>query len=241
MPLKMELAEGEAVGADMRFEEPLYTLKNLGFYLDRPRRTILDWTGYRNVEPVVTRIQASERQHAEVPFVGLAEALVTHSFRLAGASMQYIRKALRALREETKLENAFASRRLYSHGAQILFDYAKGPEDEKELAEIVTKNRVFTDVVRDHLKLISYGDGDDLWPTKIVLPFTDDSLTDPVVEVDYKRAFGQPLFVRGGARVDDVLDRFTAGDELTHVCKDFGVPEDDVLDILRVVARRRTS
>lgn len=224
---------------DIRFAEPLYTLRDIGFYLDRPRRTILDWSGYQAVTPVVTRIPISAPRHAEVPFVGLAEALVTHSFRRAGASMQYVRKALTALRKETGLEHAFASRRLYSHGAAILFDYAEGPEDEKDLAEIVTKNRVFTDIVRDHLKLISYAD--DEWPTRIVLPFTEDSSERPVVEVDYTRAFGQPLFVRGGARVQDVLDRFTAGDPLDSVAEDFGVPEGDVLDILRAVARRRPA
>ncbi|MGD0715443.1 MAG: DUF433 domain-containing protein [Gaiellaceae bacterium] len=52
--------------------------------------------------------------------------------------------------------------------------------------------------------------------------------------LDPTRSFGQPIFIRGAARVENVVDRWRAGDPLVEVAEDFGVPTEDVEDILRV-------
>lgn len=52
--------------------------------------------------------------------------------------------------------------------------------------------------------------------------------------VDPLRGFGQPVFERGGARVEDVLGLFRAGEPLDVVSAEFGVPESDLQDALRV-------
>ena len=54
-----------------------------------------------------------------------------------------------------------------------------------------------------------------------------------VVEVDPARSFGQPIFIRGGVRIEDVVDRWKAGDALAEVAEDFGTPIEDVEDVLR--------
>jgi uncharacterized protein (DUF433 family) len=51
-------------------------------------------------------------------------------------------------------------------------------------------------------------------------------------------AFGAPIFERGGAKVDDVLERFWAGESLSDLAEDFGVPVDQLEDVLRVASRR---
>lgn len=43
--------------------------------------------------------------------------------------------------------------------------------------------------------------------------------------------------VHGGARVEDLVDRFVAGDTLADIADDFGVPEEEVEDVIRVAAR----
>ncbi|HEX4467357.1 MAG TPA: DUF433 domain-containing protein [Solirubrobacteraceae bacterium] len=65
---------------------------------------------------------------------------------------------------------------------------------------------------------------------RLVSPAT----TRPVVIVDPDRSFGQPIFIRGGVRVEDVLDRWRAGESLAEVADDFAVPSGDVEDVLRV-------
>jgi uncharacterized protein (DUF433 family) len=46
--------------------------------------------------------------------------------------------------------------------------------------------------------------------------------------VDPERAFGQAIFIHGGARVVDVRGRIQAGEDELAVAQDCGVPLDDV-------------
>ena len=57
-----------------------------------------------------------------------------------------------------------ASRRLYSDGAVILYDYAEaeGNEELGGLTEVVSRQRVFAPVIKEYLERITYGE--DGWP-----------------------------------------------------------------------------
>ena len=55
--------------------------------------------------------------------------------------------------------------------------------------------------------------------------------------VDPRQAFGQPLVVHGGARVEDLVDRFQAGDGFADSADDFGVAVEEVEDVIRVALR----
>jgi uncharacterized protein (DUF433 family) len=180
-------------------------------------------------EPIVTAIGAG-RGYPTVPFVGLAEAMILAGFRHAGVSLQHIRRAVAIIQREIGLDHALASRRLYTDGAVILFDYAESEHNPElgGLTEVVSRQRVFAPVIEEYLKRIEYGH--DGWAARLISPATDQ----PVVVVDPDRAFGQPVFIHGGVRVEDVLDRWRAGEPLSEVAEDFGVPPADVEDILRV-------
>lgn len=58
------------------------------------------------------------------------------------------------------------------------------------------------------------------------------------VVVDPSRAFGAPIFERGGARVDDVLERYWADESMDELADEFGVPVDQLEDVVRVASRR---
>ncbi len=157
--------------------------------------------------------------------------MVIAAFRRSGVSMQHIRKAVTILKREIGIEHALASRKLYTDGARILYDYAGRRNDDeiRQLIEIVSGQGVFSKIIADYLVRITYAiDG---WAERLTLPIT----TRPIVEVDPTRAFGQPIFLNGAARVEDVLGRFKAGEPLTHVADDFGVPYQDVEDVVRAV------
>jgi len=53
------------------------------------------------------------------------------------------------------------------------------------------------------------------------------------VVVDPTVAFGLPLVVHGGARVEDLVDRFQAGDSGADIAADFSVPGGEVEDVIR--------
>lgn len=220
----------------LRFETPLYTVAEAARFLGVPATTLATWAhGYERRpkgHPVVkgaqilTAIKTPPR-HPEIPFVGLVEGTVAAAFRRAGVAMQHMRRALKVLEEEIGIDYALASRKLYTDGASILFDYAFAEGDEEVLAVVVTGQRVFHQVIRDYLERITYGLDD--WAERMVLPITER----PVVECDPKRGFGRPLFIRGDAPMDDVLDRFRAGEPLQDVAKDFDLHPQDVEDVIR--------
>ena len=224
---------------DSRFSVPLYTVAEAARFLGVPPTTVGSWArGYtrrprgRNQvvgAPIISSTTA-DRGAPTIPFIGLAESMVIAAFRRAGVSLQHIRRAVDVLERQIGVQHALASRHLYTDGAVILFDYAQREGDEAlgELTVVLSRQRVFPEVVRDYLTRIEF-DSDE-WATRLVSP----AIEERVVVMDPARAFGQPIFLHGAARVEDVIDRFRAGDRLTDVANDFGVPVDDVEDYLRV-------
>lgn len=226
--------------SDDRFTVPLYTTPEAARFVGVPPSTFSNWArGYLNTfpdrppvsgDPIVTSLDGSGR-HPAIPFVGLAEGMVVAAFRKAGVSLQHIRRAVEALRREMGVEHALASKRLFTDGASVLFDYARTSGDE-QLTHVVTQQRVFAPVVADYLRLVTWGH--DGWPTRLVSPAT----ATEVVAVDPTRSFGQPIFLRGGVRVEDVLDRIRADERPSEVAADTGVPLEDIDAVLSAELRR---
>jgi uncharacterized protein (DUF433 family) len=100
-----------------------------------------------------------------------------------------------------------------------------------ELVVVRTGQHEFSEVVRAYLKRITYGT--DGWASRVRLP----SYQRAEVAVDPKIAFGLPLVVRGGARVEDLVDRFVAGDRLADIADDFDIRPEEVEDVIRVATR----
>src|SRR2546423_10025168 len=119
---------------------------------------------------VVSAVPATRPDRATIPFIGLAEALVVAGFRARRLSMQKIRRALDALDREAGIAHVLANKTLYTDGASILWDYARRVHDPdiQQLVEPGSGQRVFVDVVRQYLQLISYDA--DLWASQIALP-----------------------------------------------------------------------
>jgi uncharacterized protein (DUF433 family) len=218
---------------DPRVARPIFTLRETAGYLGVPKSTVHWWTHPRaGGRPLITRVGSHGRQ-ATVPFIGFAEAFVLSSFRRAGVPLQRIRPALEVLDQEIGIEHALASERLYTDGAEVLFDFAT-KSDAQEVMELVvvrTRQHQFSEVVKRYLKRIRYaGDG---WAASVRLAIYQNA----EVVVDPKVAFGLPLVIQGGARVEDLVDRFQAGDSLADIAADFDVPGDQVEDVIRVATR----
>jgi uncharacterized protein (DUF433 family) len=188
-------------------------------------------------DPIITAVRQEHRSDPAVPFIGLAEAYTLAAFRKAGVPMQRVRPAVDVLATELGLEHALASRRLYTDGAEVLYDYAQHagdtPEGESAREPVVVRNnqRVFSEIVEQYLQRIDFaGDG---YVQLIRLPHYQVA----EVTVDPDHAFGRPRFARGGAGVDDVIDLFRAGEPVDTVAGEFGVSRDEVEDAVRVITR----
>lgn len=232
MTLKVSSDERDtATTTDIRFTEPLYTAKQAARYLGVGYSTFHYWAyGRGNTPPVVHAFESRGRYRSAIPFIGLAEGLVVSAFEKAGLGLRQIRRAIDILQaEEGGLEYALASKKLFVSGKSILLDHATN--GDPELADLFTKNGVFVPTVRQYLKLISYSE--DGWPQRVRLPITQT----PIVEVDPRRAFGKPLFVSGGAPVEAVMNRFAADEPLDSLAMDFGIAEEDVIEMARAYVR----
>lgn len=233
---------------DARFDVPLYTFAEAARYLDLSASTFANWArGYARPatsnlpalpsQPILTSVHRAQVNGPSVPFIGLVEGMVLAALRRSGVPLQRIRPALNRLEEEFGLHHALASRKLYTDGAEVLYDYAQESLDDatgQALLELVVVNsgqRVFNDVVQDYLKRLDFDD--DVYARRIHLP----AYRKADVVVDPSRGFGQPIFSSGGARLEDAISMFRAGEPLEVVSEEYGVPRDELEDVVRVALR----
>jgi uncharacterized protein (DUF433 family) len=229
-----------------RFSTLLYGIGEAAAYLSVPPSTLTSWAyGYERradsrvsrARPIITAVHPERRDDPAVPFIGLAEAYALAAFRHAGVPMQRIRPAIDVLDRELGLEHALASRRLYTDGAEVLYDYAQQegdtPEGEsaRELVVVRNNQRVFSEVVELYLRRVDFAS--DGYAQLIRLP----QYKAAEVTVDPDHAFGRPRFARSGASVDDVIDLFRSGEPVDIVAEEFGLSRDEVEDAIRVSTR----
>jgi uncharacterized protein (DUF433 family) len=227
-----------------KFQTPLYSVAEASRYLGVSNSTFRAWAkgytrrgGGRNDvhgDAVVTTISKQPRTGPSIPFIGLAEGLVLAGIRKSGVPLQRVRPALDRLRDEFGLDHVLASKQLYTDGAEVLYDFGEDElEAEAVMRLVVVRNgqHMFTEVVEQYLKRIEFAaDG---YASVIRLPSYDHA----EVIVNPQRGFGQPTFARGGARLEDVLGMFWAGESLATVAAEYGVPEVQLEDALRVASR----
>jgi uncharacterized protein (DUF433 family) len=248
-PEEVSVREERGGGLD-RFATPLYSVAEAARYLDVPVSTFATWThGYRRRPagrrevvggPVLTALPRSEVRAPIIPFIGLAEGLVLAAMRRSGVPLQRIRPALERLDEEFGLAHALASQRLYTDGAEVLLDYAESADDPtaaraaRDLVVVRNDQRVFNEVAAAYLQRVEFGP--EGYPRLIHLPAYE--VADIVV--DPERGFGQPIFARGGTRLEDALALFRAGESLDVVADEYGVPRDQLEDAVRIATRVAT-
>jgi hypothetical protein len=133
--------------------------------------------------------------------------MVVQAFRRTDLPLQRIRRALDVLAKQGMLEHALASRRLYSDGAEVLYDYAREVDDgQLRLLTVVSSGqRVFHEVIDSYLKRIHFDS--DRWATEVIVPVT----MHEILRIRPDVAGGDPLFVSSGAPLSIVTSRPPAG------------------------------
>ncbi|HEY3141752.1 MAG TPA: DUF433 domain-containing protein, partial [Acidimicrobiales bacterium] len=166
-----------------------------------------------------------------IPFIGLVEAMVVQAFRRTDLPLQRVRRALAVLADQGELEHALASQKLYTDGAEVLYDYATdvGDGQLRLLTVVSSGQRVFHEVVDEYLKRIHFAD--DPWATEVVVPVTERE----ILRIRPEVASGDPLFMRGGAPLSAVVSRFRAGEKVESIADDYEVLVDDIREALGAI------
>jgi uncharacterized protein (DUF433 family) len=217
-----------AEAADPRWRYGLYNLRETAKYVGIPSRTMANWGRGTNAgaPPLITTFPPGEGERGVlVPFIGFAEAYALNALRRAGLSMQRIRPDVEKIKAEIGLEHALASQNLATDGVELLFKYAG---DDPDHTVVRTKQRQFRKAVEEYLRPISYGT--DGFARRIQLAVFERA----EVFVDPNRAFGHPLLASGKARVEDIADRFAAGEAIAEIAADFRISVEEVEDVIRV-------
>lgn len=228
-----------------RFSVPLYTQAEASTYLGVPESTFRSWArGYHLQRsgkeiighPVITALDKTAARDASIPFVGLAEGYALAAIRRSGVPLQRVRPALERLSVEMGMTHALASQGLFTDGVEVLFDYAKTTSDDdaaalRKLVVVRDGQRVLGDMVERYLRRIEFGP--DGYATAVPLLGFDHAH----LVADARRSFGQPIFAHGGARLADALSMFRAGEEISVVAEEFGVPNLELEDAIRHAVR----
>lgn len=224
---------------DLRFRTPLYSVSRAARMVGMPSSTLRTWSqGYAKhfsdrpsvvKGPVITSLAPRDGSGETIPFVGLVEATVVQAFRKTDLPMQRIRRAVEVLTAQGELEHALASRKLYTDGADVLYDYGRREDDGlSELTVVRSGQRVFRDVIDQYLRRITFGDD---WATELVLPITPK----PLLRVRPAIAGGEPLFISSGAPLSAVVSRHAAGEKVSSIARDFDLRPSDVQTALRAL------
>jgi uncharacterized protein (DUF433 family) len=226
---------------DRRFTRPLYTMAGAARLVGMPPSTLASWAkGYERrfpdratvaKGPVITAVEPSFAGGPSIPFIGLVEAMVVQAFRRTDLSLQRIRRALAVLTDQGELHNALASRKLYTDGAEILYDYAEGVDDGqlRLLTVVRSGQRVFHDIVDAYLQRIHFDH--DPWATEIIVPVTERE----ILRIRPDVASGDALFMRGSAPLSAVVSRFRAGEPVESLARDYEVAADDIREALGAI------
>jgi uncharacterized protein (DUF433 family) len=205
---------------DARFTLPLYTLPLAAFHLAMPSNTLNYWA---NKGGLLTMVPGGGRE-PRLPFIGLVEAQFYRELRRAGLSLQAINSGLKVVRQE--LGDRMLERGVLAHdGKDILMNLASGGDAQWERAR--DRQGGLPKIIEIGLKPIIYTD--DSLPGRVRLTAYGQT---PVV-ADPGFSFGQPIVETSGARVEDILAMFKAGERLSTVADEMGVSTDDVESIVR--------
>lgn len=234
----------EAEAAVDKFDAPLYTQAEAARFLALSESTFRNWArGYHSVlqgrevdgAPILSTVpRAAGPRGPNIPFVGLAEGYALSAIRRTGVPLQRVRPALERLNDQFGLRHALASRKLFTDGAEVLFDYAAktgGEEGEavRELVVVRNGQHVFKEVVGDYLQRIVFGG--DGFATAIPLP----GFRKAELIADVRRSFGQPIFRHSGVRLEDAISLFKAERDINVVSEEYGIPRAELEDVLAVL------
>lgn len=210
---------------DVRYDVPLYTLTDIGRFLDLAPSTLHYWVHEKGI---VRHLPRTGRGEPYLPFAAVAEAQFTQSLRRAGLQLQAVVEGVTQLRKE--LGHNWLSADLSHDGVDVLRRYADA--GHPTWARVRDGQGGISSVVEVGLQPIRF-DPKGL-PERVVL----NQFTGASVIIDPRFSFGQPIVEDQGVRLEDIAGMFFAGESVEVVAEEYGVEPRVVEAVIRNYGKR---
>ncbi len=210
--------------------EPLYTPTDISRYVHVASETLRDWSS-GNGKALIKR--ADDESVAPFSFINLIEAHVLVAMRkMHKIPMQRIRPAVRWLRRHFKTTHPLAEINLETDGRDLFVKHLGLTVSASEGGQIG-----IPDVIRLYLRRI---DRDQEGPARFY-PFTTNPTCPKLIVMDPQVDFGRPVIE--GTRIETVMifDRYSGGEGLTELAKDYDVELPKIEEALRCEIERRAA
>jgi uncharacterized protein (DUF433 family) len=187
----------------------------------RPQRVREWFTGRSGARKAVFRsdYQAVQGDRA-ISFLDLVELFVAGQLRDHGVSLQALRKVHKSLEMDLDTRHPFCRREILSDGKNV-FVLGLDEKGTEEMVEVLSRQRVFVEILLPFLKKIDYDSATQLARKWFI---TEQVVLDPMI------CLGKPIVERVGIATGILAAAFQANNQDAGVVADwYGVQARDVL------------
>jgi len=213
---------------DMRYA-PLYTLADISRYARVPLPTLKTWVG--GMRPLIV---PPEREVASLySFMNLIEAHVIGALRRKHrVPLSRIRTAIRFLSQTQRSQHPLAEMDLELFGSKIIVD-----RGGRKLTASAGGQMALAEIIKPYLERLEWDERH--LPTRF-FPFTYDACPKTIV-MDPLVAFGRPVIRGTRIATVTVFDRYSGGESLREIAKDYDLKLPEVEEALRCEIERRAA
>jgi uncharacterized protein (DUF433 family) len=211
---------------------PAYPYIEAAHYLNLPSSTLRSWFLGQGAFHSVIRPDG----HV-LSFLNLVEAHVLKAIRrVHGISLPKVRKALKYVGTQLKVERPLANERFQTDGVNLFV------ERLGQLLNVSADGQIeMHELLRRHLLRIEWDPAG--VPIKLY-PFTRKTATADApapVEIDPTVAFGRPVLKGRGVPTAILADRFKAGDSLSMLASDYETSTEEIEEAIRCELSREAA
>ncbi len=208
-------------GKDPR-DIPTYTAAEVARYLRVPASTVRSWVfgcrsrdGQEKFKPVIT---LQDPQSRLLSFTNLIEGHVLKAIRrVHDIKMEKIRLAIETLAERHQLQHPLAEAVLHTDG-QDLFIHELGNYVNVSQADQLQMHEFLMAHIQ-RIEIDAHGMPTKLYP---LIRLYEDLDQPKWIVIDPRISFGRPVLADTGIPVDVVVSRYSAGESIDDLAKDFG-------------------
>jgi len=206
-------------------ETPLYTVGDVAHHLRLPRSSVLCWSlGQEGSEPV---IEVADKSRRLMSFRNLVEVFSLSSLlRGHEVHLSKIRKAISYVKKNWGSDAPLFDRKFLTDGKEIFV------RDQRKLICVSEAGQMaMRPVMVQYLSRLKFGDS---------IPFQMYPVTTPrmefskhVVLIDPNVRFGQPCIKGSRIPTATIAERYTAGDSIKSLVKDYGRKATEIEEAIR--------